>query len=139
MSTEANKAVLQRFVEEVMNKKNLAAIDDLYAADAVEHVPGGPPLDREGAKQFLAMLLTAFPDLHETIEDAIAEEDRVVTRSTYRGTHKGEFQGIPPTGKQVTITGIHLTRVADGKMVEDWANFDQLGMLQQLGVIPPMG
>ncbi|GAC1346700.1 MAG: ester cyclase [Ktedonobacteraceae bacterium] len=139
MSTEANKAVLQRFVEEVMNRKNLAVIDELYAADAVEHVPGGPPLDREGVKQFLGMLLTAFPDLHETIEDTIAEGDRVVTRSTYHGKHTGDFLGIPPTGKQVTITGIHLTRVANGKMVEDWADFDQLGMLQQIGVIPSMG
>jgi steroid delta-isomerase-like uncharacterized protein len=139
MSTEANKAVLRHFVEEVMNRKNLAAIDELYAVDAVEYVPGTPPLDREGIKQFLGMVLAAFPDLHETIEDAIAEGDRVVTRSTYLGTHTGSFQGIPPTGKRVTITGIHLTRVVNGKMVEDWANLDQLGMLQQIGVIPAMG
>jgi steroid delta-isomerase-like uncharacterized protein len=139
MSTDGNKELIRRFYNEVANQKNLAAIDELYAASAVEHVPGSPPLDREGIKQFLGMVLTAFPDLHETIEDAIAEGDRVVTRSPYRGTHKGSFQGIPTTGKQVTITGIHLTRVVDGKMVEDWAGLDQLGMLQQIGVIPSMG
>jgi predicted ester cyclase len=93
----------------------------------------------EGLKQLFTMLRTAFPDWSETIEDLMAEEDRVVFRVTGQGTHQGEFMGIPATGKPVTRPGIDIVRNVDGKLVEHWANIDQLGMMQQLGVIPPPG
>ena len=139
MSTEANKTLVRRFWEGVFNQKNLAVIDEVCAADCVLHDPSGPIRGREGLKQFIGMYLGSFPDFHITIEDIIAEGDRVVVRQTTTATHQGELMGIPPTGKRVTLSGIHLTRVADGKMVEEWANDDVLGLLQQLGVIPPMG
>ena len=85
------------------------------------------------------MLLTASPDLHITVEDQVAEGDKVVTRYTTRGTHQGPFMGIPPTGKHVTVTGIVITRFANCKEVEEWANADWLGLLQQLGVVPTPG
>jgi len=90
-------------------------------------------------KQFVSMYLTAYPDTHFTIEDQIAEGDTVVTRWTARGTHKGPLMGIPPTGKQVTVTGISIGRVVNGKTVEGWSNYDTLGMMQQLGVVPAPG
>jgi steroid delta-isomerase-like uncharacterized protein len=89
--------------------------------------------------QTVTMFLSAFPDLHWTIEDAVAEGNKVVLRLTARGTHRGAFQGIPPTGKQVTVTGIIISRLADGKIAEEWANRDVLGLLQQLGVVPVPG
>ncbi len=139
MSTEANKALVRRYVEEVINQGNVAAIDDFNPPTYVNHLPGSPPLDVAGVKQFVTMVRTAFPDMHQTIEDLIAEGDKVVQRATLRGTHQGEFQGIPPTGKPVSVTLMNISRIADDKIVEDWVNFDQLGMLQQLGVIPQPG
>lgn len=140
MSTLDNKALDRRIVEEGFSKGNIAVLDELIAADCVDHAaPPGTPSGREGVKQFFTMLRSAFPDLHFTIEDVIAEGDKVVTRSTWQGTHQGAFLGIPPTGKQVRVTGIDITRYAGGKAVEHWGNQDTLGLLQQLGVIPSMG
>jgi steroid delta-isomerase-like uncharacterized protein len=99
-------------------------------------MPGEEIHGREGIKQFYATLRAAFPDIHFTIEDQIAEGDRVVTRWTARATHTGEYQGIPPTGKQFSLTGIDIDRIANGKVVECWPIADELGVLQQLGVIP---
>jgi steroid delta-isomerase-like uncharacterized protein len=93
----------------------------------------------EAYKQFLSMFLTAFPDFQSTIEDMIAEGDKVVTRQTFRGTHTGDLMGIPPTGKQVTMSGIVISQFVNGKCVELGANNDDLGLLQQLGVVPSMG
>ena len=141
MSIEENKAIVSRATEEIFNKDNLAVVDELYATNFVSHgsdIPGVTP-DREGYKQFVTMSRTALPDFHTTIEDMIAEGDKVVQRFTARGTHKGEFMGIPPTGKQVTITGIAIDRIAGGKIVENWVNMDMLGMMVQLGVVPPPG
>jgi steroid delta-isomerase-like uncharacterized protein len=141
MSIEENKAIVSRATEEIFNKNNLAVVDELYATNFVSHgsdIPGVTP-DREGYKQFVTMSRTALPDFHTTIEDMIAEGDKVVQRFTARGTHKGEFMGIPPTGKQVTITGIAIDRIAGGKIVENWVNIDMLGMMVQLGVVPPPG
>ncbi len=101
--------------------------------------PGEEIHGREGIEQFYGALRAAFPDLRITIEDQVAEGDRVVTRWTARGTHTGAFQGIPPTGKQGRMTGIDIDRIADGKVVECWVNSDDLGLLQQLGVIPTPG
>ncbi len=137
MSVEENKAIASRYLEELMNKGNLAVVDELYATNFVAHgLPGMTP-DREGYKQFVANAHIALPDFHSTVEDIIAEGDKVVQRFTARGTHKGEFMGIPPTGKQVIITGIAIDRIVGGKIVENWANMDMLGMMVQLGVVPP--
>ncbi len=138
MSTEENKAIDRRFTEEVWNRGNLAVVDELMSADYNGHDPM-MPAGSEGFKQYVLMYRSAFPDVHLTIEDQIAEGDTVVSRWTARGTHKGELMGIPPTGKQVTVTGMNIERVANGKLVEGWSNYDTLGMLQQLGVVPAPG
>ena len=138
MSLEENKAIVSHVTEELWNKNNLAVVDELYAPNFISHgLPEVAP-DREGYKQFVAMGRTALPDFHTTIEDIIAEGDKVVQRFTARGTHKGEYMGIPPTGKQVTITGIAIDRIVGSKIVENWANMDMLGMMV-LGVVPPAG
>ena len=139
MSTEENKALIRRFYEKVFNEKKPEALDEFYAPDHVDHtLPPGLPTSPEGTRQAIAMTLTALPDMHITIEDMIAEGDRVVTRFTTRGTQQGAFGSIPPTGKRVAVTTIEITRVAGGKIVEDWGLDDRLGMLQQLGLLPVM-
>ncbi len=138
MSTEENKALTRRLIEEAFNKRNLGMIDEFASPNAVDHAaPPGTPPGPEGFKQMPGMFLNAFPDLNITIEDMIAEGDKVVGRFAFRGTHRGEFMGIAPTGKQVNVTGIEINRIVDGKFVEHWENFDELGMMQQLGVVPP--
>ncbi len=140
MSTETNEVIARRFAEEVTNQKRLDVADEIIAADHVFYMPGIPPVrGLEAWKQLASIYFTAFPDFQVTVEDVIAEGDKVVARFTFSGTHQGEFQGIPPTGKQVTATGIDIYRIVDGKMLEHWAQIDALGMLQQLGVIPEMG
>jgi len=140
MSAEHNKAIARRFVEEGLNKGDLAALDEILAANYVNHnaAPGMPP-NREGFKGLVTMVRQAFPDAHVTIEDIVAEGDRVVFRDTTRATHKGEFLGIPPTGKQATWAEMHIFRIADGKIVEHWHNEDMFSILQQLGAIPTPG
>lgn len=138
MTTEKNKAIINRFLEEL--GKDLTAIDVFFAPNALAHLPGSPePTNREGFKQFVTLLYTAFPDLHHTVEDQIAENDKVVNRVTARGIHQGYFQGIAPTSRQVIITDILITRIKGGKVIELWAQFDALGLLQQLGVFSPIG
>jgi predicted ester cyclase len=140
MSSEDNKALVRRWYEEVFNKKNSAAIDEFFDPTFVDHaLPPGLPGDLSGSKQFIGMYLTALPDLYITIEDMIAEGDKVVARLTASGTQQGAFMGIPPTGKHVTVTGIDIIRIAGGKFVEHWLEQDTLGMMQQLGVIPLPG
>ena len=130
---EENKAILRRVADEVLNQKNLDLVDEFYATDYVNHIPPNPEIrGSEGFKQFFAMQFAAFPDFHLTAEDVLAEGDKVVLRWTFTGTHEGELMGIPPTGKQVTYTGIVINRFADGKIVEDWEIADFLGMMQQL-------
>lgn len=139
MSTEENKAIV-RHIFEGLNKGNLAGVDELVATNYVYHQPSGEEIKGpEGLKLMVTMYRTAFPDFHFTIDDMIAEGDKVVCRFTGRGTHKGDLMGIAPTGKQVIITGILISRFAGGKEVEAWEIFDMLGMLQQMGVVPPMG
>ena len=138
MSTEQNKAVVRRFVEEVINKHNLAKIDELFNTDYVNHTPGLPP-GREAEKQLNSVSFAAFPDARVTIEDLVAEGDKVAARVSYRGTPTGDFMGIPPTGKQFIVTGAGVFRVADGKIAEQWSNLDMLSLMQQLGAIPRMG
>jgi predicted ester cyclase len=140
MSTEENKALVRRFYEEVLNQKNTAAIDQIFDPNFVDHaLPPGLPGGIEGTKQFFGIVLTAFPDLHFTVEDMIAEGDKVVARHAGSGTQQGVFLGIPPTGKHVTVTGIDIMRITGGKFVEHWDAVDNLGLLQQLGVVPATG
>ena len=139
MSTEQNKANARRFYEEVWNQGNLAVADELNAINFVDESLQPPIRSLEDLKHFVTMYRTAFPDAHFTIEDIIAEGDKVAVRFTATGTHQGDLMGIAPTGKHVTATGISIIRYENGKSMEGWANFDDLGMLQQLGVIPPMG
>ena len=138
MSTEDNKAHVRRGFEAV-NQKNLAVFDELLTPDVVFHSASTTMQGLEAYKQLLSVYVTAFPDLLFTIEDMIAEGDTVVVRYTTRGTHQGNFRGIPPTGKQVSGTGMFIDRLVNGKAVEQWINGDDLGLLQQLGVIPSMG
>ena len=136
MSAEQNKAIARRFIEEVWNNQNLAAIDELYAPSAIEHRDSPPfDLDRESAKQYTAPLFSAFPDVHVTIEDMVADGDTVVTRWRARGTHQGELMGIAPTGKTISVMGISIGRHdANGQLVESWTTWDRLTMLQQLDI-----
>jgi steroid delta-isomerase-like uncharacterized protein len=140
MSTEENKAMLRRVYEEALNKGDLAILDDLLAADYVLHMAGlGEYKGPEGFKEMVTALRAAFPDLHVTIDDMVAEGDKVTHRFTLQGTHKGDFKGIAPTGNQITVTGITISRFSGGKEGEAWQNIDSLGIMQQMGVVPPMG
>ena len=136
--SEENKALARRIFEEIWNARSLDVADEVYDASYVSHGLGIGP-GPASFKQFVSVYLSAFPDVHFTVDDQIAEGDKVVTRWTAIGTHTGELMGIAPTGKQSTVTGISIGRYAGGKIVEVWDNWDALGMLQQLGVIPPMG
>ena len=140
MAIEDNKALAHRFHEEIFSQGNIALIDEICDTNWTFHDRSYPqrewPRGPEGAKQLVNLYRAAFPDLQFTYEDQIAEGDKVVSCWTARGTHKGDLMGIPPTGKQATITGITIMRIANGKIAEDWANFDVFGMLQQLGAIP---
>ncbi len=140
MSAEQNRANSRRFFDEVWNQGNLDVIDQLADPNIVGHEPvGGETRGREALRQFVSMYRTAFPDLRVTIEDQFAEGDKVVTRWSSRGTHKGELMGIAPTGKHVAgVTGIAIDRYSSGKFVEGWGNWDTLGLMQKLGVIPAL-
>ncbi len=139
MSTENNKAVVQRF-REALDAGDLEGAMAVFAPNAVVHMSSAPePLSREGFKQLGQLLLSAFTGSASTVEDMIAEGDKVVSRLTFRGTHTGDMMGIPPTGKSVAISEIIIDRLADEKIVESWRLFDQLGMMQQLGLIPAPG
>jgi steroid delta-isomerase-like uncharacterized protein len=138
MSAEENKAVARREVEELFARGNLDAAEEIYAPDFVGHEPtSGDIRGIEGAKQFVASWRQAFPDLQPTLEDQVAEGDKAVTRFSVRGTHQGETEEFgPPTGERMELTGISILRFADGKIVEEWINFDALGLMQQLGLVP---
>jgi steroid delta-isomerase-like uncharacterized protein len=137
-SVERNKALSRRADDELFNRGNLEVADAVFSADFVYHDPSGGEAYRgpEGAKRFAAMFRAAFPDLHLTVEDQVAEGDRVAYRWTARGTHRGELMGIAPTGNPVTLHGIAIARLDGGKIVEIWENFDALGLMQQLGAVP---
>ena len=134
--SEQNKKLARKVFEEVQSKGNMALVDELVTEDYVGHTPFGDIHGPEGAKGFDAMLRSAFPGYEVTVDDQIAEGDRVATRWTCRGTHEGEFQGVPPTGKSVSISGITIFRVANNKLVEGWTNPDVLGLLQQIEAVP---
>ena len=136
MGTDENKAAARRFVEEVMNKGNVGVIDELTAPGFVDHsLPPGVPAGTEGFKGFVRTFRTAFPDLHYTIDDEIADGDKVVQRTTAHGTMGGDFQGMPASHKSATWQEIHISRFQDGKAVEHWGVVDQLAMMVQLGFV----
>lgn len=139
MSPEDNKALARRWLEEAWNQGDLSLVDELIAANYVLHDPTRPGLrGRMGIRESIAMFRAAFPDLHFTIEDQVAESVLVVTRYTVEGTHLGPFRGIAATSKQGTITGIDIYRIAAGQIEEAWSNWDTLRLLQQIGIIPSM-
>jgi predicted ester cyclase len=132
---EQNKAIFCAIPEKVVNTGNLDAADHYFAPDFVDHtVPAGVPNGLAGFKAYVTRLRAAFPDLHLTVEDVVAEGEKVVVRATARGTMRGDFLGMKATGKAATWTEIHIGRLAAGKVVEHWATIDQLGTLQQLGL-----
>lgn len=136
MSFEENKALVRRFVEEFWNQGNTTAADELMTDDAIIVLPGRGQVGKESFKAFVVSLRGAFPDWHSTWEELIAEDDRVGERWTGRGTHRGEFQGIAPTGRQVTVPGFVFYHITSGKIAEFRGLFDGLGMLHQLGALP---
>jgi predicted ester cyclase len=137
MSTEANKAIVRRLVEEGINGSNESVFLELLSPDVVDHQaqPGLPP-GRAGWNLYRKLFRAAFPDGRWEIVGIVAEGDLVAARAAFTGTHQGEFFGIPATGRQVTVSAIYICRLAGGKIVERWANSDELGMLRQLGAIP---
>ncbi len=136
MDIKRNKQIVRHYDEVVVNQGNLDAIDELCTSDYKGHVPGFPEGSREVDKQAYMMLRSAFPDINKTVEDMVAEGDTVMERATYRGTHQGDFQGIPPTGRQFAITVMHVFRIEGDKIAETWGVLDLMGMMQQLGVMP---
>ncbi len=137
MSAEENKALVRRFVEEFWNEGNMSAADELMAIDAEIHMPTGEMVDLDGLKRFARTFRASFPDWHSTLEELIAEGDRVAERWTGRGTHRGELQGIPPTGKLVEAPGSVFYRIVGGKIVQFRGQLDMMSLMHQLGVIPP--
>jgi steroid delta-isomerase-like uncharacterized protein len=139
--SETNKTVVRRLFEEVWNKGNLPVTDELFAPNYAHHDSSTPDVGRgpESEKKRATLYRTAFPDLRLTIEDIIAEGETVMARWSCQGTHRGDLSGIAPTGKRFTISGISIARIANGKMAEGWVNWDALGLMQQLGVVPELG
>ena len=125
MSLEENKAIVRRYIEEVLNGGHLEVIEELFTPDMHEQV-----------KSIATIFRTGFPDMHETIDDLIAEADIVAARWTFQGTHQGEFDDLPATGKPITMTGMSFYHLSGGKILDDWAEWDELGLLEQLGVRP---
>ncbi len=133
MSLEYNKMIVRRQFEELINNRNLAVLDTDMAERFIDHeAPPTQPPGPEGVKQWIKRLHQDVPDLHVTIEDIVAEGDKVVVRNTWRGTHTGPFMGMAPTGKRFELKGMVLWRLADGKLMERWATLDHWGLRQQL-------
>lgn len=136
MSAEQNRTAVRRFIEKGLNQQNMAVMESYFSPQLVDHaLPPGMPGGREGRKLFAQVFFAAFPDIHIHIDDLLAEGDRTVLRWSAHGTHKGELMGIPATGRQVTMTGISIDRFENGQSVEHWEVIDQMGLMQQLGVM----
>ncbi len=141
MSIEENEAIIRRWLEEGWTNGNLSVADELIDPDFIAHVAGGQavPSGPDGVRQIVTAWRTGFPDGRMVIDDLIGVADKVVIRMTWRGTHQGDFYGIAPTNRQVSVTSIGIDRVVNGKIVEGWGEVDMLGMYQQLGVIAAPG
>lgn len=139
MSTEEHKENVSRLLEAGFGRGDLDVVDELVSVDALGHAPPDEMRGPAEVKAFISAMRGAFPDLRIEVRDLIAEGDEVVARWVARGTHEGEFQGVPPTGRGIEVTGITIERFEDGEIVEGWTNRDALGLLQQLGVVPAPG
>jgi steroid delta-isomerase-like uncharacterized protein len=141
MSEADNKTIIRRFVEDGLNRRNATLIEEVYAAEYIGHDPERPtPRRIDDLRQGMVGLLgKVFPDAQYSIEDLVAENDLVVWHWTFRATHQSELMGIPPSGKSIVFSGVNIFRMANGKVVEDWVYRDTVGMLRQLGAMPPPG
>jgi steroid delta-isomerase-like uncharacterized protein len=139
--SEGNKVIVRRLFEEVWNKGHLQVTDELFAPTYTHHDSSTPDVGRgpESEKKRATLYRTAFPDIRLQIDDTIAEGETVTARWSCAGTHKGDLNGLAPTGKHFTISGVTIARFANGKIVEGWVNWDALGLMQQLGVVPELG
>ncbi len=138
MSTEENKRISWRLQEEVFGQGNLESVDELLAPDYVSHAPGDPELSRgpEDIKEIVRAYHSAFPDINFAVEKQVAEGDMVVTRWIARGTHRGEFMGVAPSGRRIEVSGMSMDRSLEGRIVENWNNWEALEMMLQIGAIP---
>ena len=139
MSVEQNKAIVRRFVEEVLSGHDLSVLPELLRDDYVDHDPGnveGEQMGTAGAAQEVSAFVTGLPDMRVSIDDLIGGGDYVTLRGVLEGTHKGELFGIPATSKMIRVPAIQMFRLVDGRIVEAWLELDRLGMLRQLGVMP---
>ncbi len=138
--SEQNKALVRRYYDQLWNKWDLGVADEIIASDIAFRGSLAMTVEgRDGFRRYVNIVRAAFPDFHNTLEDLIAEGDKVVARLTYRGTHRGEMFGLAPTGRQVVYTGVAVFRISDGQVVDGWVMGDMLGLMQQLGVIPMPG
>ena len=138
MSTVQGKSIIHRVLDEAFTQGNLAVVDELVAPDSISHhMSWGMPANRMGLKQLIAIFRTAFPDLHCTIEDEISQGDKVAAHWMMRGTHKGQFLGNLPTNKPIAVQGLVYARIESEQVLESWIMVDQMGILQQLGLVPP--
>lgn len=137
MSTEDNKAIVRRMTEVFYNQGAIERADQFFAATYVHHDPASPQVrDRAGLQEAVRTFRAGCPDLHITTDELVAEGDKVLKRWTYHATHTGNLSGLPPTGKRITMSGLELFRLADGQIVESWLGYDNLSLMQQLGVAP---
>lgn len=138
--SEANKEVIRRHYEQGVNKGDIAVATECFAEKYVNHIPGQSEPQRgiSAWEEFFRSLRAAFPDLTTTLEHLVGQGDMVAVRHVWRGTHEGYYQSIPPTRRAVTFTGADIYRIVDGKIVEEWSEFDELGLLRQLGAVVAM-
>lgn len=137
MPAEESKAVIRRAYEEIWNQRNVEVVDEIVAEDFLNYAaPPDRQRGRQGLKDVVRMFESAFPDFRYEVEDVIAEGEKVVVRDVFRGTHEGDFLGIPATGNRVTMEAIHIYRLSGGRLAEHWVARDDLGMMRQLGAIP---
>ena len=134
--SQQNKALPRRIFEDMETRGNIDAADEIFSRDFVGHMPIGEMHGPDSMKEFATALRIGFPDIRSTVEDQIEEGDRVVTRFTASGTHQGVFMGVPASGNHMEITGVIISRIANGKIVEQWGVPDLLGMMQQIGAVP---
>jgi steroid delta-isomerase-like uncharacterized protein len=143
MSAEANRQLFQRYFDKCANDGNLDLADEIFASDYLHHDPANPDprpvVGPQGVRDHLTSLMGAFPDLKFEVEETIADDDQIIVRWTARGTNTGDYFGMPATGKPIEITGMNTWRVKDGQAIEGWVNRDDMGLLQQLGVVPAPG
>jgi steroid delta-isomerase-like uncharacterized protein len=133
--SEQNKTLARRWFEDLFSRGNLDAANEILSAEFVDHLTHEDERGLEELKHYVSIYRSAFPDIQDTVEDIVAEGDKVVVRWTSSGTHQGEFMGVAPTGRHVTFTGMRLFRIADNKIVESWVNIDERGLQEQLGAV----